>query len=70
LKIAIIGSKGLRKAVLEGVFSRGATRGRAFSSRHEKEGAKADPMKVAAQEKGLKVFQFPRRSRVPKRRRR
>jgi methionyl-tRNA formyltransferase len=58
LKIAIIGQQDFGKAVLEAFLARGDTVAGVFVA-PEKEGAKADPMKVAAQEKGLKVFQFP-----------
>ena len=57
LKIAIIGQQDFGKAVLEAFLARGDTVAGVFIA-PEKEGAKADPMKVAAQEKGLKVFQF------------
>ena len=58
MKIAIIGQQDFGKAVLEAFLARGDTVAGVFVA-PEKEGAKADPMKVAAQEKGLKVFQFP-----------
>jgi methionyl-tRNA formyltransferase len=57
MKIAIIGQQDFGKAVLEAFLARGDTVAGVFIA-PEKEGAKADPMKVAAQEKGLKVFQF------------
>ncbi|HET6264423.1 MAG TPA: methionyl-tRNA formyltransferase [Usitatibacter sp.] len=57
MKIAIIGQQDFGKAVLEAFLTRGDTVAGVFVA-PEKEGAKADPMKVAAQEKGLKVFQF------------
>jgi methionyl-tRNA formyltransferase len=57
MKIAIIGQQDFGKAVLEAFLARGDTVAGVFVA-PEKEGAKADPMKVAAQEKGLKVFQF------------
>src|SRR5205085_6965108 len=58
MKIAIIGQQDFGKAVLEAFLARGDTVAGVFVA-PEKEGAKADPMKVAANEKGLKVFQFP-----------
>jgi len=57
MKIAIIGQQDFGKAVLEAFLARGDTVAGVFVA-PEKEGAKADPMKVTAQEKGLKVFQF------------
>ena len=58
MKIAIIGQQDFGKAVLEAFLARGDTVAGVFVA-PEKEGAKADPMKVAAQEKRLKLFQFP-----------
>jgi methionyl-tRNA formyltransferase len=58
MKIAIIGQQDFGKAVLEAFLARGDTVAGVFVA-PEKEGAKPDPMKVAATEKGLKVFQFP-----------
>jgi methionyl-tRNA formyltransferase len=58
MKIAIIGQQDFGKAVLEAFLARGDTVAGVFVA-PEKEGAKADPMKTAAQEKGLKLFQFP-----------
>jgi len=58
MRIAIIGQQDFGKAVLEAFLARGDEVAGVFCS-PEKEGAKADPLKVAAQEKGLKVFQFP-----------
>jgi methionyl-tRNA formyltransferase len=58
MKIAIIGQQDFGKAVLEAFLARGDTVAGVFVA-PEKEGAKADPMKAAAQEKGLEVFQFP-----------
>ena len=57
MKIAIVGQQDFGKAVLEAFLARGDTVAGVFVA-PEKEGAKPDPMKVAAQEKGLKVFQF------------
>jgi methionyl-tRNA formyltransferase len=58
MKIAIIGQQDFGKSVLEAFLKRGDNIAGVFCA-PEKEGAKADPMKVSAQEKGLKVFQFP-----------
>jgi methionyl-tRNA formyltransferase len=58
MKIAIIGQQDFGKAVLEAFLARGDTVAAVFCA-PEKEGAKADPMRVAAQEKGLKVHQLP-----------
>ena len=57
MKIAIIGQQDFGKAVLEAFLARGDTVAGVFVA-PEKAGGKPDPMKVAAQEKGLKVFQF------------
>ncbi len=57
MKIAIIGQQDFGKAVLEAFLARGDTVAGVFVA-PEKEGAKPDPLKVAAQEKGLPVFQF------------
>ena len=58
MKLAIIGQQDFGKAVLEAFLARGDTVAGVFCA-PEKEGGKPDPMKVAAQEKGLQVFQFP-----------
>jgi methionyl-tRNA formyltransferase len=58
MKIAIIGQQDFGKAVLEAFLARGDTVAGVFVA-PEKEGAKPDPMKLAAQEKGLTLFQFP-----------
>jgi methionyl-tRNA formyltransferase len=58
MKIAIIGQQDFGKAVLEAFHARGDEIAGVFVA-PEKEGAKPDPMKIAAQEKGLRVFQFP-----------
>jgi methionyl-tRNA formyltransferase len=58
MKIAIIGQQDFGKAVLEAFLARGDTVAAVFCA-PEKEGAKADPLRTAAQEKGLKVYQFP-----------
>jgi len=58
MKIAIIGQQDFGKAVLEAFLARGDTVAGVFCA-PEKPGGKPDPLKVAAQEKGLPVFQFP-----------
>lgn len=57
MKIAIIGQQDFGKAVLEAFLARRDEVAGVFCA-PEKEGAKADVLKVAAQEKGVKVFQF------------
>jgi len=58
MRIALIGQQDFGKAVLEAFLARGDTIAGVFVA-PEKEGAKPDPLKVAAVEKALKVFQFP-----------
>ena len=58
MKIAIVGQQDFGKAVLEAFIARGDEVAGVFCA-PEKEGAKADPLRSAALEKGLKVFQFP-----------
>jgi len=57
MKIAIIGQQDFGKAVLDAFLARGDQVAGVFCA-PEKAGAKADMLKVAAQEKGIKVFQF------------
>jgi methionyl-tRNA formyltransferase len=57
MKIAIIGQQDFGKAVLEAFLARGDEVAAVFCA-PEKPGAKVDPLKAAAQEKGLKVLQF------------
>lgn len=57
MKIAIIGQQDFGKGVLDAFLARGDEVAGVFCA-PEKEGAKPDPLKVAAQEKGLKLFQF------------
>jgi len=57
MKIAIIGQQDFGKSVLEAFLARGDSVAGVFCA-PEKEGGKPDPLKVAAQEKGLQVFQF------------
>ncbi len=58
MKLAIIGQQDFGKAVLDAFLARGDNVAGVFCA-PEKEGAKADPLKVAAQEKGVRVFQLP-----------
>lgn len=55
MRIAIIGQQEFGKAVLEAFLARGHEVGAVFCA---PEGAKPDPLRAAAQEKGLKVYQF------------
>jgi methionyl-tRNA formyltransferase len=57
MKIAIVGQQDFGKSVLEAFLARGDEVAGVFCA-PEKEGARADPLKAAALEKGLKVFQF------------
>jgi len=57
VKIAVIGQQDFGKAVLEAFLARGDEVAGVFCA-PEKEGAKADPLKAAALENGLKIFQF------------
>jgi methionyl-tRNA formyltransferase len=57
MKIAIIGQQDFGKAVLDAFLARGDEVAGVFCA-PEKPGAKADPLRAAALEKGLKVFQF------------
>jgi methionyl-tRNA formyltransferase len=58
MKIAIVGQQDFGKAVLEAFLARKDEVAGVFCA-PEKPGAKPDVLKVAAQEKGIKVFQFP-----------
>jgi methionyl-tRNA formyltransferase len=58
MKIAIIGQQDYGKAVLEAFLARGDTVAGVFCA-PEKPGARVDPLKQAAADKGLKVFQLP-----------
>jgi methionyl-tRNA formyltransferase len=58
MRIAIIGQQDFGKAVLDAFLARSDEVAGVFCA-PEKEGAKADPLKIAAQENGLKLFQFP-----------
>jgi methionyl-tRNA formyltransferase len=57
VKIAIVGQQDFGKAVLEAFLTRGDQVAAVFCA-PEKPGAKADPLRAAAQERGLEVFQF------------
>ena len=58
MRIAIIGQQDFGKAVLEAFLARKEEVAGVFCA-PEKPGAKADPLRTLAEEKGLKVFQFP-----------
>ena len=58
MRIAIIGQQDYGKAVLEAFLARGDDIAGVFVA-PDKEGARPDPLKIAAQEKGLQVLQFP-----------
>jgi methionyl-tRNA formyltransferase len=57
MKIAIIGQQDFGKAVLEAFLARKDEVAGVFCA-PEKPGAKPDPLRAAAEEKGLRVFQF------------
>ena len=57
MRIVIIGQQDFGKAVLEAFVSRGDQVAAVFCA-PEKEGAKADVLRIAAQEKGIRVHQF------------
>lgn len=58
MKLAIIGQQDFGKAVLEAFLERKDDVAGVFCA-PEKPGAKPDPLRVLAEEHGLKVFQFP-----------
>ena len=58
MKIAIIGQQDFGKAVLDAFLARVDEIAGVFCA-PEKDGARPDVLRVAAQEKGLRVFQFP-----------
>jgi methionyl-tRNA formyltransferase len=58
MKVAIIGQQDFGKAVLEAFLARGDAVAGVFCA-PEKAGGRPDALKVAAQEKGVQVFQFP-----------
>ena len=57
MRIAIVGQQDFGKAVLEAFLARGDTVAAVFCA-PEKEGARPDALRAAAQEKGIKVHQF------------
>ncbi len=58
MKVAIVGQQDFGKAVLEAFLGRGDQVAGVFCA-PEKPGARPDALKVAAQEKGIQVLQFP-----------
>ena len=58
MRVAIVGQQDFGKAVLEAFLARGDQVAGVFCA-PEKPGARPDALKVAAQEKGVEVFQFP-----------
>ncbi|MHB8353358.1 MAG: methionyl-tRNA formyltransferase [Burkholderiales bacterium] len=58
MKIVIIGQQDFGKAVLEAFLARGDEVAGVFCA-PEKEGARPDPLRVTAQENGIRVFQLP-----------
>jgi methionyl-tRNA formyltransferase len=57
MKIAIVGQQDFGKAVLEAFLARGTEVAGVFCA-PEKPGARPDPLRAAAAERGLRVFQF------------
>jgi methionyl-tRNA formyltransferase len=57
MRIAIVGQQAFGKSVLEAFLSRGTTVAGVFCA-PEKAGAKPDPLRLAAQERGLPLFQL------------
>jgi methionyl-tRNA formyltransferase len=57
MKLAIVGQQDFGKAVLEAFLARGDHVAGVFCA-PDKEGAKPDPLKVAAAERNVRVFQF------------
>ena len=58
MRLAIIGQQAFGKSVLEAFIARGATVAGVFCA-PEKPGAKPDPLRTAAEERGVRVFQLP-----------
>ncbi|MEZ5833994.1 MAG: methionyl-tRNA formyltransferase [Dongiaceae bacterium] len=58
MRIAIIGQQAFGKSVLEAFLARGDQVAGVFCA-PEKPGARPDPLRVAAEEQGLKLFQLP-----------
>lgn len=66
MRLAIIGQQAFGASVLDAFLKRGDEIAGVFCA-PEKEGAKPDPLKVAAQERGLRIFQFPSLKSTPAR---
>lgn len=64
MRLAIIGQQAFGASVLDAFMKRGDDIAGVFCA-PEKEGAKPDPLKVAAQERGLRIFQFPSLKATP-----
>jgi methionyl-tRNA formyltransferase len=58
MRVALIGQQDFGKAVMEAFLARGDEVVGVFTA-PEKEGAKPDPLRVAAQKRGIKFFQLP-----------
>src|SRR5215475_11763604 len=58
MRIAIIGQQAFGKSVLEAFLARGDEVAAVFCA-PEKPGARPDPLRIAAEERGLKLFQLP-----------
>jgi methionyl-tRNA formyltransferase len=58
MRLAIIGQQAFGKSVLDAFVARGTTVAGVFCA-PEKPGSKPDPLRVAAEQLGLKVFQLP-----------
>jgi methionyl-tRNA formyltransferase len=58
MRVAIIGQQDFGKAALDAFLGRGDDVAGVFCA-PEKPGARPDPLRLAAEEKGVKVFQFP-----------
>ncbi|MBS1186435.1 MAG: methionyl-tRNA formyltransferase [Burkholderiaceae bacterium] len=58
MRVAIIGQQEFGKAVMEAFLARGDEVVGVFTA-PERDGARPDPLRVAAQEKGIKLFQLP-----------
>lgn len=57
MRLAIIGQQAFGKSVLEAFIARGTTVAGVFCA-PEKPGAKPDPLRVTAEERGIRVFQL------------
>src|SRR5690242_13351487 len=57
MRVALIGQQAFGKSVLEAFLGRGTTVAGVFCA-PERAGAKADPLRAAAEERGVKVFQL------------